>query len=107
MLSLIRVFLARQFTKVVSAGSEHQYRLSASIAEILMEGEADGVVYASIASVQSGVNVALRTRSVDRLYEPASCTEIEIEEKIGPYQYKAKMLRRSKKLSSRGAIVWE
>jgi hypothetical protein len=104
--SHIRAFLARQFTKVVSPGSEHEYRLSARIADTLMEGKGDGVVYASIATVQSGVNVALRPNSLDRLYKPLNCFEIEVEERIEEYRYKAKVLRRSERITPDGCIVW-
>jgi hypothetical protein len=103
---LIRTFLAQQFTKVVSTGCEHEYRLSATIAATLMHGEADGLVYASIATVQSGVNVALRPESLDRLYRVATCEEVEVYERVAEFQYRATVRRRSMQIADNGVIVW-
>jgi len=104
---LIRRFLSQQFTREVSPDSEHEYRLSAAIATTLLQGNTDGVVYASIASVQSGVNVALLPASLDRLYRVTACLELEVIERVAEFQYKARVLRRSVRVTDEGDIAWQ
>lgn len=103
---LIRAFLARQFTKIVLKGFEYQYMLSAGIAERLMHGDVDGIIYASIATTQSGINVALLPHSLERLYTPLMCREIEVEARISEFQYRAKILRVSERIAPDGKIHW-
>lgn len=102
----IRAFLARVFVKVVSPESEHEYRLSAAIADVLMQGQVDGVVYASIATEQSGVNVALRPESLNRLYKPLNCLEIEVEMRVQEYRYQVRVVRKSERITVDGCINW-
>jgi len=104
---MIRRFLAGQFTKIVLGESEHEYRLSANIAEKLMKGDSDGVIYASIATTKSGINVALKPSSLQKFYSPLRCAEIEIDEDCGEDKYRAKVLRRSKQIMSDGSINWD
>jgi hypothetical protein len=81
---LIRSFLVRQFMKVVEVGSEHEYKITNAIANVLLkefafirktdfmpvELKADGIAYASIAAEAKGANIAFTCEAADRLLRP-------------------------------------
>ena len=105
---MIRKFLADEFTKIVSVGDEHEYRLSARIAHNLMSGDSDGIVYASIATPWSGVNVALRTQSLDRLFTACACMEVEIVQQFDDDRgFETRKVRGATEISPDGRILWD
>ena len=75
---LIRGYLAREFTKIVERGYEHQFKVSATIADILFNmPNMDGIEYPCLAGAVSSYNGAaslgLLPNSADKLYIPDSC----------------------------------
>jgi RES domain len=80
----IRSFLAREFTREVASGDEHEFKMTIAIAEFLLLSEQiDGLEYPSMAGDVSkwkgGANLALKPQSADRLFEPFECWMIEVE----------------------------
>ena len=102
----IRDFLSDEFTKIVRTGFEHEYRIPASIASALITGKADGLIYGSIASEQSGVNLVLKPSALDKYYKLINCAELRIIEQIDTFKYRAKKVRVSKGVDGQGVISW-
>ena len=110
---LIRSFLAREFTRVVNRGQEHQFKLSIAISEILLDNpKIDGIEYPSmagdIAAFKGGENIALKPASADRLYTADTCWVSVVEGTVSspPEGFLMRCVRRARSIKQDGAIVW-
>lgn len=80
---LIRNFLAKEVTQIVSHDDTHIFKVSAAIYDRLTSSdEIDGVEYPSIAgdgtASKGGVNLAIKPASADRLFKPVGCFVIRV-----------------------------
>jgi hypothetical protein len=110
----IRSYLAREFTRIVARGNEHEFKKTIAIGEFLLASEQiDGVQYPSIAGDTSqwkgGANLVLKPKAADALFEPFECWMIEVEG-IQPPPESGFMLRcigKAKEISKDGRIQWK
>lgn len=119
---LIAKFFAAEFTKIVSAGCEHLYKLSAAIAEKLyignvnmeqaggaFEGEPKfgGLLYPTIAMRANSDNVALIPEFVEQYLELISVEWIRVDSKEPDFKYKVTALDFANSFSGAGEIHWK
>jgi hypothetical protein len=118
---ILQAYLAKEFMRQVTLGNEHEYKITITIAKILMnepellneDGSTavgitvDGFAYPSIASNNLGANVALKTESADRLYRPVACTLYCVEGKQDDTHYTIGKLMWSTSIEEDGTINWE
>lgn len=107
---IIRGFLMRNFTKIVSIGQEKEFSKSIAIAEILMESEKiHGILYPSIAGDGSrkggGMNMAIKTKYTDELFMSDHVWTAVVEEKYEKYGYVMRHLQKAKCIKE-GSIIW-
>lgn len=119
---LIREFLVKQFRKTVEPGSEHEYKITNSIAGVLlnefgflrktdlapveMEADGIGIAYASIASEAKGANIAFTCAAADRLLKPVACGVFIVEESENSPWGAIRKTHRAKSITSSGDILW-
>lgn len=110
---LMRSFLAKEFTRVVAPGQEHEFKMTIAIGEFLLSSDRiDGLEYPSIAGDVSkwagGANLVLKPDRADQLFEADACWMIEIErEAPQPHAgYVARCVRQAKAIGSDGSIIW-
>lgn len=117
---LIREFLVKQFRKTVEPGSEHEYKITNSIAGVLLnefgflrktdlalvEMEADGIAYASIASEAKGANIAFTCAAADRLLKPVACGVFIVEESENSPWGAIRRTHKAKSNTTSGDILW-
>lgn len=106
----IRSFLASELIKIVPNGAHHLYRISASIANILMkDSKIDGVLYPSLAGNYSDYrgaqNIALKPEAADRLMQPKTCWIGRIES-IDNAGIHVKCINKAKLIHENGTIEW-
>ena len=110
----IRSFLAREFTRIIDRGKEHEFKITVAIADILMSSNnIDGVEYPSIAgdveNWRGGMNMALKPSSADSLYKAYHCWVSQVEE-TPEERIDGKFLMRcigtAKSISNSGKITW-
>lgn len=63
-------FLAKEFAKEVEQGKNHEYLITAAVADIAVESGYAGVFYPSVPSVGAGFNVAITPRFVENCMMP-------------------------------------
>jgi hypothetical protein len=107
---IIDDFIAEEFLKVVDEGQEDLYKPTIAIAELLFgfgtdEQPIDGIAYPSIACDQINANLALLPEAFHRIYEPAACRVIKIDEALPDqgFRYSEKTAR---SISDSGTIEW-
>jgi len=117
---LIRSFMVRQFTKIVEAGDEHEYKITNAIANILLEQfdfvrktdfrpaqvQADGIAYASIAAETKGANIAFTREAADRLLKPKACCVFIVEESANNPWGAIRRTHRAHDITPNGEIIW-
>ena len=117
---LIRQFLVKQFRKMVEPGSEHEYKITNSIADVLLnefaflrktdlspvELEADGIAYASIASEAKGANIAFTCAAADRLLRPVASGVFIVEEGENSAWGAIRRTHKAKSITTSGDILW-
>ena len=108
----IDAFLAEQFTKYVESGKEYEYKITIVLSEwFLNRGTVDGITvdgisYPSIAGDSMGVNIALTTKAVDKLYRPAECWKYKVTDKVGKNKYQVSRVCTAKSIDANGFIFW-
>jgi len=114
---LINEYVDQEFTKIVPQGAEYKYKISIVLFELLMQkkfydlddgiGKSDGLAYQSIAW-QSGVNLAIRPESIDRLYRPRSCRMLVIANKAtDPLRFEWRLVNEARRFLDSGSIEWK
>jgi hypothetical protein len=115
---LVHEFLAREFTKKVSNGKDWEYKISASISEMLINAhsfgvngapplEIAGILYPSTPNENNADNLALKCSIADEYLEFVSVQYIEISTKIDRYQYKILGIDYADSLLENGDIEWK
>lgn len=83
--------LARVFAERIQPGNERRYRLSAAIAQCLLRGPADGLLYPSIAMSANADNIALRASVADEKLAFIGVERVRIED-VTPTGYQTSVL---------------
>jgi len=118
--SILHQYLTKEFVKDVPGGSEAEYKITSTIARILInepetisddgsvvsDVKIDGIAYPSIAANKFGANVALTTESADRLYRPVSCEVNRVEKAHDRLHYTLGTLCWSESIQADGTIKW-
>jgi hypothetical protein len=60
-------FLAKEFSKEVKDGDNHEYYISALFSSLVSNTGVDGVLYPSVRAAGIGLCVSLHTRAADKL----------------------------------------
>lgn len=100
-------FLAKIFTRIVPAGSEHEYKLSVAIAEKLFADDIfDGLLYPTVAMRANADNFALKLRYAnDNLrFQKAEYARIE---RVRDFAFDITWLDTATELEEDGAIRWK
>jgi hypothetical protein len=105
-LALIRSFLVRQFTRIVSHGMEHEYALALAVAKFHCAPGIDGIWYPSVAGRLIGTNAALTAEAADRLLRPFACWMIRVEKSLPEKQYLVKCIAKAEHIDEDGHIFW-
>ena len=106
----IRSYLARELTQVVPRGEEARFKVSAQIAELLMDSKSiDGVLYpcmaGDVAKYGGGVNMAIKPQSADRLFVPDTCWVSRVEE-YSEAGFHMRCEARARSIRMTGEIEW-
>lgn len=109
----MRSFLAEEFTRIVSPGHEHEFKMTIAIGEFLLGSDRiDGLEYPSIAgdvnTWAGGANLVLKPDRADQLFEAEECWMIEVERKAPPPHagYVVRCTRKARAIDADGNIIW-
>lgn len=109
----MRSFLAGEFTRIVSPGQEHEFKMTIAIGEFLLGSDRiDGLEYPSIAGDVSkwagGANMVLKPDRADQLFEAEECWMIEVERQAPPPAagYVVRCVRKATAIDVDGNINW-
>lgn len=105
-LDLIRSFLVRQFTRIVSHGMEHEYALALAIAKFHRAAAIDGIWYPSVAGRLIGTNAALTADAADRLLRPFACWMIRVDKALPQKRYLVKCIAKAVRIDKNGHVFW-
>lgn len=104
----INSFLTEQFTKYVTYGNEHEYKITVALCELILGSNTlAGVCYPSIAGGGLAVNIALTTNAVDKLYKPVSCQLVRVTQVYDNPGCQVDMLLETESIKDDGEIIWK
>lgn len=104
---LIRNFIDEEFTKIVSEGKEHLYKISIALAEKHFSDDIfNGLLYPSIAIKGRSDNLALKPHYVDKNLMIERVEFIQIISVKG-FEYKIKVLDLATSFGKDGSIEWK
>ena len=90
-LRLISTFIAREFSKKVKDGDDHEYKISAAVSERILDNGICGIIYPSVQTEYQGFNIVLPPYVVDEnlLLDQSILVQLHIEGKeVGFAQHK-------------------
>jgi hypothetical protein len=109
---LVETFLREEFTRVIPEESNHLYKITVAISELLMDStvvgglSTDGLAYAPV-TAEWGSNIALRASSADELLSPLACWQVFTAFDPRVNKTRVLYLARSTSFSSTGEIEWQ
>jgi hypothetical protein len=120
---LVADFFAAQFTKTVKPGNEHEYKMSAAIAEKHYLGNISsersfendygdtfrfgGLIYPTISMKANADNIALLPQVVDAYVSAVAVEWLRIDSEGPDFSYQVTMLDFANSFSSTGDIEWK
>lgn len=111
-------YIAREFTKKVAESERWNYKISAAISELILNGpsfgvgaapaiELAGILYPSTPNQANADNVALRCQAADSYLDLVWVQFVEISEKTFGPTYSIRGLDYSESISEAGEINWQ
>ena len=105
---VIKAFFSQEFSKIVPAGKEHLYKISAAIAELHFRQDMfAGLTYPTIAMRANADNVALKPKVVDIHLKLRQVEYILVEEVTENREFKVKIKDFTNSFSPDGIIEWK
>ena len=103
---MVDVFLAESYTKPVTRAEEHEYRLTAAVAEWLFAADLfSGLMYPSIAMWANGDNLAIKPKAADEQLKFASAIFAEVVS-VRERAIDLSVIDSASGLSPDGALAW-
>jgi hypothetical protein len=122
---IVHTFLAKEFAHRIAVGEEHQYKLSAAIAEWLLGKDVVakpgeewkieklppyrkfcGIMYPALAMSANADNIALRPEFVDNYLKLEQVEYLRIDEVVEPQRYKYTFVDFANSFATDGTIQW-